>query len=355
MATGSSHADVALLLVDARSGVKEQTRRHLAILQLVGVQRVILAVNKMDLAGWSQERFAAIEASFRVLAARLGFLEASTIPVSAVLGDNVARRSENMPWYAGPPLLEVLRAIPARGALAEQPFRFPVQLVVRDGADFRGLAGTVTSGRIAVGDAVFDAQSGRHSRLARIVTMDRDLDRIEAGQAATLQLETDLDLSRGAVLATVADAPKPRGVSTAALSGFRIPPSIQTAATCSGRAPISSLSRASRCVRWWIWRRSVGALRRILVPTISPCPDRCGPGRGTRRLPGLAAHGQLSADDAATGATVAGGIVDAISQGAAEHGATTFKLTRAVLNGGLCADLGNSPAEAQEMRRARRR
>ncbi len=145
MATGASHADVALLLVDARSGVKEQTRRHLAILQLVGVQRVILAVNKMDLAAWSQERFAAIEATFRGLAERLGFLEVSTIPVSAVLGDNVARRSENMPWYAGPPLLDVLRAIPARAALIEQPFRFPVQLVVRDGADFRGLAGTVTS------------------------------------------------------------------------------------------------------------------------------------------------------------------------------------------------------------------
>ena len=161
MATGASHADIAILLVDARSGVKSQTRRHAAILDLMGVTQVVLAVNKMDLVDWSEPAFRAIEADFQALADRFGFEDAAAIPVSAVLGDNVAQRSANMAWYGGPALLEHLQQAEAGVARTGGAFRFPVQLVVRDGQDFRGLAGTVASGSVAVGDEVVDAVSGR--------------------------------------------------------------------------------------------------------------------------------------------------------------------------------------------------
>ena len=200
MATGASHADIAILLVDARSGVKSQTRRHAAILDLMGVTQVVLAVNKMDLVDWSEPAFRAIEADFQALADRFGFEDAAAIPVSAVLGDNVAQRSINMAWYGGPALLEHLQQAEAGVARTGGAFRFPVQLVVRDGQDFRGLAGTVASGSVAVGDEVVDAVSGRAAKVARIATMGRDLAAARAGQAVVIGLDRDLDLSRGAVL-----------------------------------------------------------------------------------------------------------------------------------------------------------
>src|SRR5262249_51833355 len=161
--------------------------------------------NKMDLVDWSEARFRAIEAEFLALARRFAFRDAVAIPVSAVLGDNVARRSDAMPWYAGPPLLEHLQHVPGRQSaqqsIAGGSFRFPVQMVVRAGQGFRGLAGTVTSGTIARGAEVADPVSGRRARVKRIVTMARDLDSAGAGQAVVLQLDTDIDVSRGAVLA----------------------------------------------------------------------------------------------------------------------------------------------------------
>src|SRR5262249_52821833 len=145
----------------ARSGVKVQTRRHAAILDLMGVRHVVLAVNKMDLVDWSEARFRAIEAEFLTLAERFAFRNAAAIPVSAVLGDNVARRSEHMPWHAGRSLLAHLQSVPDRqgnshGATGGS-FRLPVQMVVRAGQDFRGLAGTITSGEIARGGEIIDA------------------------------------------------------------------------------------------------------------------------------------------------------------------------------------------------------
>jgi bifunctional enzyme CysN/CysC len=351
MATGASHADVALLLVDARSGVKEQTRRHLAILQLVGVQRVILAVNKMDLAGWSRERFLAIEADFRVLATRLGFLEASSIPVSAILGDNVARRSEHMPWYEGAPLLEVLRAVPARGGQSGQPFRFPIQLVVRDGADFRGLAGTVASGRIQRGDWVFDALSGRQSRIARIVTMDRDLESLEAGQAATLQLETDLDLSRGALLSTPGDAP----TASRSLEG-RVVWLSDTAfdsdrgyllRTGTDLVPVTGLEVRSLVDLETFGKRPAPHLRPNDIAHVAIELARAV---ALDRFTSLPHTGCFLLIDAATGATVAGGVIEALRE-AASDALATFKLTRDLLRRGLCADLGDSPADHREMQR----
>ena len=150
------------MLIDARHGIKRQTRRHAAILDLVGVKRVILAVNKMDLADWSEETFRQIETDFRKLSQSFGFWEAIAIPASAVSGDNVATRSNNMPWYDGPTLLQHLEELPSRGTESTGPFRFPVQTVLRDSRnDFRGLAGTVSSGSIRVGETVVDALSKR--------------------------------------------------------------------------------------------------------------------------------------------------------------------------------------------------
>ncbi|MEQ1713073.1 MAG: GTP-binding protein, partial [Hyphomicrobium sp.] len=200
MASGASHADVAIMLVDARDGVKKQTRRHAAILDLLGVRRVILAVNKMDLVSWSQAQFEAIETDFRSITGRFNFETAVAVPVAAKLGDNVARRSKELSWYAGPTLLDALDATPSRGHVTGGDFRFPVQTVLRGERDFRGLAGTVTAGEVRVGDAVVDATSGRQANVRRIATFDGDLQRATTGQAIVLQLDTDLDVARGAVL-----------------------------------------------------------------------------------------------------------------------------------------------------------
>ncbi len=206
MATGASHADIAIMLVDARHGVKSQTRRHAAILGLLGVRRVILAVNKMDLVGGNEARFREIEADFRALTARFDFEDAAAIPVIATTGDNVARSSSAMTWYEGPTLIEQLNRTPSRGTVAAAAFRLPVQLTVRGASDFRGIAGTITSGSIAVGDVVLDNASGRTARVRRIATMDGDLEVAHSGQAIVLQLDRDLDISRGAVL-SAPDAP----------------------------------------------------------------------------------------------------------------------------------------------------
>ena len=215
MASGASHADVAILLVDARAGVKKQTKRHAAILDLVGVKRVVLAVNKMDLVGYSEDVFRKIDADFKTLCWKFGFWEATAIPVSAVYGDNVSTKSQAMPWYTGANLLEHLEKVPSRGSASGGTFRFPVQTVLRDGQDFRGLAGTITSGSVAVGDTVSDALSGRSANVVRIATMSGDLPSAQSGQAVALQLDVDIDVSRGAVLAK----PEMRPVAAQTLEG----------------------------------------------------------------------------------------------------------------------------------------
>ena len=197
MASGASHADVAVVLVDARVGIKPQTRRHAAILDMVGVRHVVLAVNKMDLVDGSQNRFEAIAAEFQALCRNFGFHEPVAIPVSARRGDNVAQRSAAMPWYHGPTLVEQLGRTPNRRTSADGAFRFPVQSVVRGERDFRGLAGLVTSGSARVGDVVRDAVTGRESRIKRIVTMDGDLEAASAGRSVVLQLASDIDVGRG--------------------------------------------------------------------------------------------------------------------------------------------------------------
>jgi bifunctional enzyme CysN/CysC len=206
MVTGASTADLAVILVDARKGVLVQTRRHSYLVHLIGIPRIVLAVNKMDLVGYSQQSFAQIVAEYREFAGRLGLTDITPIPLSAVHGDNVITRSGNTPWYAGPALLEHLETVEVDSGLARQPFRLPVQWVNRPNAEFRGFAGLITEGSVRRGDRLRVLPSGRESRVARIVVAGGDLESATAGQSVTLTLDAEVDISRGDVLAA-ADAP----------------------------------------------------------------------------------------------------------------------------------------------------
>jgi bifunctional enzyme CysN/CysC len=201
MATGASNAELAILLVDARKGLIEQTRRHAAIVSLLGIRHVVLAVNKIDLVDFSEARFREIEAAFTAFAVPLTFHSVMTIPVSARLGDNIATRSARTPWYGGPPLLAHLETVETGLEAVEAPLRFPVQWVNRPDGEFRGFAGTVASGRVAVGDRVVVASSGRATSVARIVSFEGDLPSAAAGRSVTLTLADAVDLIRGDVLA----------------------------------------------------------------------------------------------------------------------------------------------------------
>ncbi|MEZ5788805.1 MAG: sulfate adenylyltransferase subunit CysN [Xanthobacteraceae bacterium] len=207
MATGASNADLAVLLVDARKGLLDQTRRHAAIVSLLGIRHVVLAVNKIDLVDFDAAVFDAIAAGFRAVAEPLGFLSITTIPISARFGDNVATVSARTPWYGGPSLLAMLEAIDIGEVTQAKPFRFPVQWVNRPDLDFRGVSGTIASGRIAVGDEVVTAAAGRTTRVARIVTFDGDLAEAAAGDAVTLTFAEPIDVARGDLLADPKERP----------------------------------------------------------------------------------------------------------------------------------------------------
>jgi len=208
MVTGASTADLALLLVDARKGVLEQTRRHSILANLVGIRRVVLAVTKMDLVDYDQDLFDAIVVDYRAFADKIGIADWVAIPVSGLGGDNVAAPSEAMGWYGGPALLEHLETVPIDSAADEaKPFRMPVQWVNRPNQNFRGFSGQVASGRIAPGDGVRILPSGRTTKVARVVTMDGDLDEAVAGQSVTLTLAEEVDCSRGDVIAAAKDPP----------------------------------------------------------------------------------------------------------------------------------------------------
>ena len=207
MATGASNCDYAVLLVDARSGLLTQTRRHACILSLLGIGKVALAVNKMDLVDFDQARFEAIAEEFAGFAAELDFELVTAIPLSALKGDNVIAPSAHMHWYRGPTLLGHLETVDAGHGEKERPFRFPVQWVNRPHLDFRGYAGTVASGRIARGEEVVIHPSGKRAHVARIVTAGGDLDAAQEGDAVTLTFAEEVDVSRGDIIALPASDP----------------------------------------------------------------------------------------------------------------------------------------------------
>ena len=198
MATGASTADLAILLVDARHGVREQTRRHARIVQLLGITTLVLAVNKMDLVEFDRAVFNEI---CREFAAIQGDARVHAIPLSALNGDNVMTSSDRTPWFEGPSLLQYLETVEIDRQATLRPLRFPVQLVVRPTDDFRGYAGQISSGVVHVGDTVTVWPANRSSRVKRIVTWDGDIEQAFAPMSVTLTLEDELDISRGDVLA----------------------------------------------------------------------------------------------------------------------------------------------------------
>jgi bifunctional enzyme CysN/CysC len=208
MVTGASTADCAVILLDARKGVLTQTRRHSYLVSLLGIRHVAVALNKMDLVDFSRERFAEIEADYRAFAAQLGLEEVTVIPMSALRGDNVTEGSDAMPWYSGPTLMGYLEAVEVdQERMQDAPFRLPVQWVNRPSSDFRGFAGTIAGGSVAPGDRVVVLPRGQETSVARVVAFDGDLERGVAGQAVTLTLADEVDVSRGDVIAPVAERP----------------------------------------------------------------------------------------------------------------------------------------------------
>ncbi len=207
MVTGASTADLAVILIDARKGVLTQTRRHSYLAHLIGIRHIVLAVNKMDLIGYDRAKFDAIVADYGAFATSIGIEGFTAIPLSGFKGDNIASRSDNTPWYDGPPLIEHLEQVELDSeAAAARAFRLPVQWVNRPDLDFRGFAGLIASGTVRPGDPVRILPSGRTTTIARIVTMDGDLPHAVAGQSVTLTLSDEVDCSRGDVI-VAADAP----------------------------------------------------------------------------------------------------------------------------------------------------
>ena len=208
MATGASTADLAVVLVDARKGLLAQTRRHSYIVSLLGIRHVVLAVNKMDLIGYDQSVFDAIAAGYRELAAQLGIDDVQVIPLSALEGDNLLQASSNTPWYDGPALLQHLETVQIDSADVATGMRLPVQWVNRPNLDFRGFAGTLAAGEVRPGDAVVALPSGRRSTVARVLDANGDVAVARAGQAVTLTLADEIDISRGDVIAAAGDPPE---------------------------------------------------------------------------------------------------------------------------------------------------
>lgn len=200
MVTAASNADLAVVLIDARKGILSQTRRHSFLVALTGIRQVVLAVNKMDLVAYNQAVFEEIETAYRTLTSELEIATVSCIPLSALRGDNLISRSPNTPWYRGPDLLTCLEEAPPKASEGSGPLRLPVQWVNRPDPNFRGFAGTVSSGTLRPGDPVRVLPSGVETTIARIVTADGDVGRAETGQAVTVVLADQVDVSRGDVL-----------------------------------------------------------------------------------------------------------------------------------------------------------
>jgi bifunctional enzyme CysN/CysC len=208
MATGASTAELAVILVDARKGVLTQTRRHSYIVFLLGIRHVVLAVNKMDLVGYARAVFEEIRDDYQAFASALGIADVRAVPVSALEGANVFEAGGKTPWYDGPTLMEILETTEVVPEQAGLPMRFPVQYVSRPSADFRGFSGTLASGTLRPGDSVAICPSGTRTRVARIVTASGDLDGAVTGEAVTLVLEDQIDISRGDVIADAGSPPE---------------------------------------------------------------------------------------------------------------------------------------------------
>jgi bifunctional enzyme CysN/CysC len=307
----------------------------------------------MDLVDWSEPIYRAIEADFRNLCLKFSFLEALTIPVAAVSGDNVAEKSARMAWYTGPHLLQHLMEIPSRGSQAAGPFRFPVQTVLRDlRNDFRGLAGTVSSGTVHVGDPVHDVLSGRTAKVARIATMDGDLKSAMQGQAVAIQLDIDLDISRGAVLSSPATAPTAaRSLETRLVwlseNGFDTDNGYLLR-TATDLVPVSGIEIKARLD---LETLSEYPTATCSVNDIAIAHIELGRPVAVDLFENAPETGSFMLVDAVTGASVAGGIIKLASTNVKDAGEDVFLLTRAMLQRGLCSDLKDGAESEAEFRR----
>ncbi|MEO0495539.1 MAG: sulfate adenylyltransferase subunit CysN, partial [Actinomycetota bacterium] len=207
MVTGASTCQLAIILIDARHGVITQTKRHSYIANLLGIRNVAVAVNKMDLVDWSEDRFDEIREQYLEFAKPLDLIDPVFLPMSALLGDNVVEKGENLAWYDGPTMMEHLETVDVEAGIDLETFRLPVQMVTRPDLDFRGFAGTIASGVVRPGDTVVSLPSGVSSTVDRIVTMDGDLDVAGPGRAITLTLADEIDVSRGDVLVSPGQEP----------------------------------------------------------------------------------------------------------------------------------------------------
>ena len=206
MITGASTADLAVILIDARKGVLTQTRRHSYLVSLIGIKHVVLAINKLDMVGYSQEVYERIDRDYREFAKKLGGIEKIvSIPLSALRGDNMTEPSANTPWYAGPSLMQHLENVEIAAVRANAPLRMPVQWVNRPNLDFRGFSGRILGGSVKPGDAIRVLPSGKQSTVARIVAFDGDLAEAQTGQSVTLTLASEIDISRGDVICAADD------------------------------------------------------------------------------------------------------------------------------------------------------
>jgi bifunctional enzyme CysN/CysC len=205
MVTGASTADLAVILVDARKGVLTQTRRHSYLVSLLGIRRVVLAVNKLDLVDWSRARFTEIDREYRQFAAKLDIAHIDSIPLSALRGDNMTTHSANTPWYTGASLLQYLEEVDIEATADARALRMQVQWVNRPNPDFRGYSGRILAGLVQPGDPVRVLPSGRQSTVTRIVTLDGDLTSAQSGQSVTLTLADEIDISRGDVICAAND------------------------------------------------------------------------------------------------------------------------------------------------------
>ena len=208
MVTGASTANAAAILIDARKGVLTQTRRHSYLVNLLGIHHVLVAINKMDLVDWSQEVFDTIVSEYHDFANQIGIKDFTSIPMSALKGENITEPSSKASWYEGPPLMRWLEEVPVEDDLCEKPFRMPVQWVNRPNLNFRGFSGFVSSGVISPGDRIKALPSGSESTVDRIVTKDGDLTQAVVGQSVTITLKEEIDISRGDVLAAASDPPE---------------------------------------------------------------------------------------------------------------------------------------------------
>ncbi|MEK9656773.1 MAG: sulfate adenylyltransferase subunit CysN [bacterium] len=200
MATGASTAELAILMVDARQGIMTQTRRHSTIVNLLGVNKIVLAINKMDLVDYQESVYQQICDEYQVFATQIGIKNVQSIPLSALKGDNMTNLSEKMPWYQGPSLIDYLETVPLNTETTQEPFSMPVQWVNRPNLDFRGFAGQITTGSVAVGDDITVLPAEKQSKVASIVVFEKELKEAQCGQSVTITLEDEIDISRGDIL-----------------------------------------------------------------------------------------------------------------------------------------------------------